>query len=150
MSDVTGSDVHGLTEREPIREAILWGIVIGGVLVALPLGFWWLDAATVHALAIAAIASVYVGFAVADGRPRVIAVETSVAGVFILIAAAAVTGWAWLLVLGYVGHGCKDLWQHRNHYVANTRWWPPFCVVVDWIAAAVIAIEIAAGMNFHH
>jgi hypothetical protein len=150
VSDMTGSDVLGPTDSKPIREAMLWGVVVGGVLVLLPLGFWWLEAATVHALAIAAIASVYVGFAVADGRPRVIAVETSVATVFILIAAAAVTGSAWLLVVGYVGHGCKDFWQHRNHYVANTRWWPPFCVVADWVAAAVIAIEIAAGMNFHH
>lgn len=147
---MTSSDVHGLTDPLPIREAMLWGIVAGGLVVALPLGFWWLDAATVHALAITAIAAIYVGFAVADGRPRVIAVETIVAGVFVLVAAAAVTGWAWFLVIGYAGHGCKDLWQHRNHFVANTRWWPPFCAVADWIAAAIIAIEIVAGMNFHH
>ena len=147
---MTGSDIHGLTEPQPIRAAILWGIVFGAVVVALPLGFWWLDAATVHALVIALIASVYVGFAVADGRPPVIAVEIIVAGVFIVIAATAVTGWVWLIVLGYFGHGCKDLWQHRSHYVANTRWWPPFCAVVDWIAAAIIAIEIVTGMNFHH
>ena len=28
--------------------------------------------------------------------------------------------------------GSKDLWQHRTQFVANTRWWPPFCLVVDW------------------
>jgi hypothetical protein len=33
------------------------------------------------------------------------------------------------------GHGLKDLWQHRTHFVANTRWWPPFCMVVDWVVA---------------
>ena len=32
--------------------------------------------------------------------------------------------------------------------VANTRWWPPFCMVVDWVVAAIIAVEIAAGMHF--
>jgi hypothetical protein len=32
--------------------------------------------------------------------------------------------------------------------VANTRWWPPFCVVVDWVAAAIIAIAIVAGVDF--
>ena len=32
--------------------------------------------------------------------------------------------------------------------VANTRWWPPFCMVVDFVVAAIIAIEIAAGMHF--
>ena len=104
---------------------------------ASPLAFWWLDAATVYALGLALIASIYIGFAVADGRPTVIAVESSVAAVFVIVAAAAVTGSPWLLVLGLAGHGLKDLWQHRRQFVANTRWWPPFCLVVDWIAAAV-------------
>jgi hypothetical protein len=26
--------------------------------------------------------------------------------------------------------------------------WPPFCMVVDWVVAAIIAVEIAAGMHF--
>ena len=46
---------------------------------ASPLGFWWLEASTVYALGLALIASIYIGFAVADGRAPVIAVETSVA-----------------------------------------------------------------------
>jgi hypothetical protein len=61
--------------------------------------------------------AVYIGFAVAAA--------------FVVLAAAGVTGPAWLLVLGFGGHGLKDLWQHRRHYVANTRWWPPFCLVID-------------------
>ena len=92
--------------------------------------------------------AVYVGFAVADGRPKVIAVESSVTFAFVVVAAAAVTGSPWLLVAGLAGHGLKDLWQHRTHFVAGTRWWPPFCMVVDWVVAAIIAVEIAAGMHF--
>jgi len=46
------------------------------------------------------------------------------------------------------GHGLKDLWQHRSHFVANTRWWPPFCMIVDWVVAAIIVVEIAAGLHF--
>jgi hypothetical protein len=45
---------------------------------------------------------------VADGRPKVIAVESTIAGAFVLFAATGVTGSAWLLVLGYAGHGLKD------------------------------------------
>lgn len=135
--------------RAVTRAPVLWGLAVGVVTVALPLGVWWLDAATVQALSIAVIASVYIGFAVADGRPRVIVVESLVAAGFIVLAAAAATGWVWLIVIGYVGHGCKDLWQHRSQFVANTRWWPPFCLVVDFLAAALIAIEIVAGVNFH-
>jgi hypothetical protein len=70
--------------------------------------------------------------------------------VFIVVAAAAITQSPWLLVLGLAGHGVKDLWQHRHHFVADTRWWPPFCLVIDWVAAAAIAAEILAGVQFHH
>jgi hypothetical protein len=123
-------------------------VVWGGIQAASPLGFWWLDPATVYALGLVLIAAVYIGFAVADGRPTVIVVETGVAAVFVLVAAAGVTGPAWLLVLGLAGHGLKDLWQHRSHYVANTRWWPPFCLVVDWVAAAILVMLIIAGVHF--
>jgi hypothetical protein len=94
------------------------------------------------------LARVYIGFAVADGRPKVIAVETGIASIFVVIAAIAVTGSVWLIVLGLNGHGLKDLWQHRRQFVANTRWWPPFCLVVDWVAATIIAIAIIAGVDF--
>ena len=76
-------------------------------------------------------------------------VETGVASGFIVIAAAAITGTPWLLVIGLAGHGVKDLWQHRTHFVANTKWWPPFCCVVDFMVAAIIVVEIVAGVHFH-
>ena len=85
----------------------------------------------------------------ADGRPTVIAVECAVAGAFVVLAAIVITGPAWLLVIGFVGHGLKDLWQHRTHFVANTRWWPPFCMTIDWVAAAIIAVAIVRGVTFH-
>src|SRR2546423_4363055 len=132
-----------------LRAPVFWGVVFGALQASLPLGFWWLDPATVHALSIALIAAVYIGFAVADGRPRVIIVEAAIAGVFVVLAATGVTGTPWLLVVGYAAHGVKDAWQERTHFVANTRWWPPFCAVVDWLVAAVLIVEIAVGVNFH-
>ena len=121
---------RGHDDRSPrhtasaLRTPIAWGVLVGVIQAASPLAFWWLDPATVYALSLVLIAFVYIGFAVADGRRRVIAVETSVAAVFVVIAAAAVTGSAWLLVVGLAGHGLKDWWQHRSHYVANTRGGP--------------------------
>ena len=131
-----------------LRVPVLWGVLVGVIQAASPLAFWWLDAATVYALGLALIATVYIGFAVADGRPAVIVVESCVAAVFVVVAAAGVTGPLWLLVLGFTGHGLKDLWQHRRHYVANTRWWPPFCLVVDWVVAAFLVVLIIAGVPF--
>jgi hypothetical protein len=133
-----------------LRAPVLWGVVFGGLQAAVPLGFWWLDPATVYALSLTLIAAVYIGFAVADGRRTVIAVEIGVVAIFVVVAAAGVTGPAWLLVLGFAGHGFKDLWQHRRQYVVNTRWWPPFCLVVDWVAAAILVVLITAGVGFHH
>jgi hypothetical protein len=89
-----------------VRSPVIWGVVWGAIQAASPVAFWWLDAATVYALGLALIASIYIGFAVSDGRPRVIAVESTVAA-------------------------------------------PPFCLVVDWVAAAIIAIVILAGGHFH-
>jgi hypothetical protein len=127
---------------------IVWGLIFGVIQAASPLAARWLDHATVLALELVLIAAVYIGFAVADGRSRVLAVETGVASVFVVVAAVGVTGSAWLLVAGLAGHGLKDLWQHRTGFVAGTRWWPPFCMVVDWVVAAVIVVEIAAGLDF--
>jgi hypothetical protein len=122
---------------------VLWG----ALQAASPLAFFWLDAATVYALGLALIAAVYIGFGVADGRPKVIAVETCVAALFVVVAAASVTASAWLVVAGLAGHGLKDVWQHRTGFVANTRWWPPFCASVDVVAAALIAVAIVAGVR---
>jgi hypothetical protein len=107
--------------KQSIRVPVLWGLAFGAIQAASPLALRWLDQATVQSLLLALIAAVYIGFAVADGRPKVIAVECTIAGAFVLLAAAGVTGSAWLLVLGYTGHGLKDFWQERSHYVASTQ-----------------------------
>jgi hypothetical protein len=136
--------------RLGLRGPVFWGVVVGVAQALTPLALWWLDTATVYALGLAVIAPIYIGLAVGgDGRWKVIAVETGVASGFILIAAAAIAGTPWLLVVGLAGHGLKDLWQHRTHFVANTKWWPPFCMVVDFVVAAIIAVEIIAGVYFH-
>jgi hypothetical protein len=64
--------------KQSIRAPVLWGLAFGAMQAALPLALWWLDQATVQALLLAMIAGVYIGFAVADGRPRVIALESSI------------------------------------------------------------------------
>ena len=147
---MTRPPTASMPAQRSLRAPVLWGVVFGFIQAAAPLGFWWLDPATVYALSLTLIAAVYIGFAVADGRRTVIAVEVGIAGVFVVIAAAGVIGPAWLLVLGLTLHGFKDLWQHRSHFVANTRWWPPFCLVVDWVVAAILVLLIAAGVDFHN
>ena len=132
-----------------LRGPAICGAAAGAIQAASPLAFWWLEPRTVYALGLALIAAIYIGFSVADGRWQVIAIESSVAGLFVVVAAASVSGSAWLLVLGLAGHGLKDLWQHRTQFVRNTRWWPPFCASVDWVAAGILAGAILMGVPFH-
>jgi len=146
---MTRVHTHRPSRAESMLVPVLWGLVFGVLQAGSPLAVRWLDPATVYALELALIAAVYIGFAVADGRLRVIAVECAVAGLFVLLAATAVTGTAWLLVLGYAGHGLKDAWQERRQYVINTRWWPPFCAAVDWLVAAILVVAIIAGVHVH-
>ena len=127
------------------RAAVGWGVVVGVAQAATPLGFWWLPPATVYAVGLVVIAAVYVGLAVADGRRHVLAVETAVTTAFVILAAVAVTGTPWLLVAGLLAHGLKDVWQHLTGFVANARWWPPFCASVDVVAALLVALAITTG-----
>ena len=61
---------------------------------------WWLPSATDYTCGLILIASVDIGFSVADGHPNVIAVEAAVATTFVALAAMAITGPAWLIVAG--------------------------------------------------
>lgn len=129
--------------------ALGWGVVLGVAQAAVAMAFWWLEPSTVHALMITLIAAVYIGFAVSDGRPKVILVESAVVVAFFTASTAAVTATPWLVVGMYLAHGAKDLWQHRTQFVRGTRWWPPFCFAVDLTVAVIIAIQLLVGLNFH-
>ena len=134
-------------QSQRLAKPIFWGVAVGLIQAFSPLGLWWLEPTLVWSLALVGIAFVYVGFAVADGRTRVIAVEVGVTSAFVILAAIAVVASPWLSVVALVAHGLKDLWQHRTRFVANTRWWPPFCLVVDFVAAAVIALLLLSGVR---
>jgi hypothetical protein len=156
MSSVaTAQPEHASARRHPrgrlraLRGPAICGAAAGVLQAASPLAFWWLEPRTVYALGLTLIAAVYIGFSVADGRGHVIAIESSVAGFFVVVAAVSVTGSAWLLVLGLAGHGLKDLWQHRTRFVRNTRWWPPFCATVDWVVAGILTGALLTGVSFH-
>ena len=124
---------------------ILWGVAVGIFQAFSPIALWWLDATAVWGVALAMIAAIYVGFAVADGRQRVIVAEVLVAFAFVICATLAIASFPWLIVVGLVGHGLNDLWQHRTQFVSTTRWWPPFCFVVDVVAAALTAAALLTG-----
>ena len=143
MTSTAAVPIHPLRHR--LRTPVAWGAVFGVLQVASPLAFPWLGATTVYALGLVLIAAIYLGFAVADGRAHVLAVETAVASAFVVTAAAGLSVSPWLVVAGLAGHGVKDTWQHSTQFVAGTRWWPPFCAAVDVVAAALLALALTTG-----
>lgn len=134
-----------LHEPQSWAKPIVWGIAFGVFQAFSPLAFFWLEPIVVWSLSVVLIAAVYIGLAVADGRTTVVAVEVIVASAFVVMAALAIETAPWLIVIALIAHGIKDTWQHRTHFVANTRWWPPFCLVVDFVAAALIGIKMASA-----
>jgi hypothetical protein len=133
------SELH---EAQSWAKPIIWGVAFGLFQAFSPLAFFWLEPVVVWSLSVVLIAAVYIGLAVADGRTTVVAVEVIVASAFVVMAAVAIKSAPWLIVIALIAHGIKDTWQERTHFVANTRWWPPFCLVVDFVAAAVISLRM--------
>jgi hypothetical protein len=89
------------------------------------------------------IGSVYVGFAIADGRRSAIAVQVVSAAVFLSIGyLGAHHRWGVLLGLGFIAHGAWDWVHHDGHGPTRVRsWYPPFCAVAD----VTIGVPVIAG-----
>jgi hypothetical protein len=95
------------------------------------------------AILLAAIAWVYIGFAIADGRVSSIAVQVVAASAFLL---AAYYGALWnssqTLGAGFLAHGLWDYAHHHDRGPTRVRiWYPPFCAVAD----VVLAVPLLAG-----
>jgi hypothetical protein len=96
------------------------------------------------ALLLAVIAAIYIGFALADGRPSILAQELPVAACFLLITVLGLWVSPLFLVLGYVGHG---LWDGMHHPKGITTqlplWYPLFCLLYDWLIALCIIVRFS-------
>src|SRR4051794_582941 len=123
------------------------GMVVGlvvGVAAVLPGVFMTQSQARLAlAIALARIGGVYLGFAVADGRPSAIAVPAPSAAPFLWIAhAPGQLQSRVLLGAGFTAHGVWDATPHEGQGPPRARpWSPPFCVVAD----LAIAIPLLAG-----
>jgi hypothetical protein len=100
-----------------VSAPVIWGVVGGAAVAASPLGFWWLPSATVYAFGIIVIASVYIGFSVADGRPKVIAVEVAVASTFVVVRPALAPA------LDLVGHSDSGVSAGRMDPGGRDSFW---------------------------
>lgn len=90
---------------------------------------------------LAVIASIYLGFALSDGRKREIMIEIS--GMFFFLALAIFGLWIspYFLIAGYLIHGVWDV--IHNHKIIQTEvveWYKILCLVYDWVIAIFILL----------
>ena len=98
------------------------------------------------AVTIAMIAGAYIGFGARDGRPWVFLTELCVAALFGVMALLGAIWSPYMFVGALFLHGVWDFIHHNGLFGAKVpRWYIPFCVVIDWIAAAGLALLFAVN-----
>jgi hypothetical protein len=140
MSVTTAPRVSGLRRH---ARGMAVGLALGLITNAFAAPLSHGDALVYLAIVLAAIGWVYLGFAIADGRPSAIAVQAASALVFLNVAFLGVQRDSELLLgLGFLAHAAWDWLHHDGHGPTHVRtWYPPFCVVAD----VVIAVPLLAG-----
>jgi hypothetical protein len=101
------------------------------------------DALVFNAILLAWIGSVYLGFAVAEGRRTSIGVQAISALLFLEIAYYGYQLDSRLLLgIGFIAHGAWDLLHHDNRGPTRVRsWYPPLCVVADIVIGIPLLAE---------
>lgn len=96
-----------------------------------------------YAILLAMIAGVYVGFAVNDGRPHLLVLETVVALGFCALVFVGMWKWPILIAVGYFLHAVWDLLHHPFKLGARVRqWYPPACVIYDVLVGGFIYFQL--------
>lgn len=128
---MTQTELTRLVGRSPARLGAVFA------LATLPVHLVLTPAASHHlaAVVLGVVAGIYVGFALQDGRARMLAVEAAVALLFVAAALAGLWVSAWLIPAAYLAHGLWDFAHHRHVTTAMPRWYVPLCAVYDWIFA---------------
>jgi len=123
----------------PALRGSLLGAVSSLPFIALGVRLPYYPAVSLFAVLLGVTAGVYFGFALHDGRWLVILAETFLVLPFILLAVAALSLNVHLLAIGFFLHGLWDLAHHPRAVPTKlVPWYPPACLVFDWILAAFI------------
>jgi hypothetical protein len=120
----------GLTRHPAMAGAVL-------SLLSLPVHLVLPEAVSIPfaAVILGLVAGIYVGFALQDGRRRILAIEGLAALAFLAFALAGLTWSPWFIPAAYALHGVWDLLHHRQITTAMPFWYPPMCAVYDWVFA---------------
>jgi uncharacterized protein (TIGR02246 family) len=128
--------------------AVLGGLASGAVTALLAWSRVIPDPIAFHAVALAVIAAIYVGFAFSDGRLAIIVIELLVGTGFVVLALLGLWQAPVFVAAGLVLHAFWDL-VHRPRLVGTRLpwWYPAFCAAYDFVFAGafiVLSRQIAA------
>ena len=123
--------------------ALVAGAILGGITLIIPTLLSRDSAFGLLAILLGMIASVYLGYALGDGRLRVFQAEYVGMVAFAALATIALArGSAVLLALGYLTHGLWDLLHHRRGIDTRMpRWYVPFCLSYDAVVAVYVLVR---------
>ncbi|MBI3597405.1 MAG: hypothetical protein HY203_09660 [Nitrospirae bacterium] len=121
-----------------IRASIL-GVVLAVATIVIASFLSKPHALDLFAILLAFIAAVYLGFVLLDGHRREVVIEIVVIALFFVLAILGLWVTPYFLVIGYFAHGLWDVLHHpRAVQTKVVLWWPPFCLVYDWIVGGFI------------
>src|SRR5918995_7549021 len=120
--------------------ALVAGVIFGGATLLIPILLSRDTAFGLLAILLGMIASVYLGYALNDGRLRAFQVEYVGLLAFTALATIALArDSALLLAIGYLGHGLWDLLHHRRGVDTRMPWWyVPVCLGYDTVVAIYV------------
>jgi len=120
--------------------AVVGGVILGGLTLIVPSLLSRGTAFGMLAILLGMIASVYVGFALNDGRFLVFQVEYVGIVIFATLAVLALArGSATILALGYVGHAAWDVSHHKRAIdLRMPSWYVPVCIGYDVVVAVYV------------
>ena len=90
-------------------------------------------------LLLGVMAAIYIGFAIVDGRSKVVYLESSVAAALIILALLGMWGKPVWLVIGYFVHGAWSL-LHQSGVVGTKvrKWYPVSSMAYSWLVGAYL------------
>ncbi len=107
------------------------------------------DVVAYHAVWLANIAAVYLGFAFVDGRPSIAVLEIAVATGFVVLAFLGFWLSPAFIAAGLFLHAFWDLvHQPRGITTRLPRWYPPFCAAFDFVFAGLF-LGLARELGRH-
>ena len=142
-SCVSGIKKQTMSTRHQLSvNASLVGAFLAGMTISLILGLPHSRTLVLLAILLAALATIYLGAALSAGRTPQVLMEGLAACGFIALAMLGVWRSPFFLVIGYLAHGLWDLAHHRGGLKSRIAvWWPPFCLVYDWVLAGAICLR---------